>query len=444
MFHGFLRVPVQHRVLYIVIIWILILIAGLYKYLEPRQRALEPVVTAELFHNLGIDIKTKRIFKICNSPRDIPIGDEGILEPKQWVLKGLLILIRHGDRGPLQHIRNISSINCGTPDTELLNSYKNYLHNSTISGKALWVTPAAFHGFPLLPTHNRQCQLGQLTMQGVNQHLQLGHILKQSYINIWPKLTNLSHHEISVYSTRYHRTFQSALAFLYGLVSVDTLSKLVVQESQSMYFCFKDCGCQISEKYMKLVQKDVAYQLKSHPAISLLAETTGRSIFSSSAENTKFQEDPHAVKDALLTYVCHGSSLPCETPTNCVRRQNVVGIFAYTDWVSHQKWKNWDWKRLCLLRSYGLIRHIVSQMLGMISSSGPYVVLYSGHDHTIEHLSTALGLQNDPLLLRYAARIVFEVYHNTSETQGGASGLYFRLLTNGKDVTKQYYNNGTP
>lgn len=111
---------------------------------------------------------------------------------------------------------------------------------------------------------------------------------------------------------------------------------------------------------------------------------------------------------------------------------------------------------MCLLRSYGLIRHIVSQMLGMvfiwiinsrsrillnrilqISSSGPYVVLYSGHDHTIEHLSTALGLQNDPLLLRYAARIVFEVYHNTSETQGGASGLYFRLLTNGKDVTKQ-------
>lgn len=88
-------------------------------------------------------------------------------------------------------------------------------------------------------------------MRGVSQLLQLGHILKQNYITIWPKLTNLSHHEISVYSTRYRRTFQSALAFLYGLISHDTLTKLTIQESQSMYFCFKDCGCQISDKYTK-------------------------------------------------------------------------------------------------------------------------------------------------------------------------------------------------
>lgn len=78
MFLGFLRMPVQHKVLYIVIVWLLILIAGIYKYLEPRQRALEPVVTAELFHNLAVDIKTKRIFKICNPPQEIVSGDEGI------------------------------------------------------------------------------------------------------------------------------------------------------------------------------------------------------------------------------------------------------------------------------------------------------------------------------------------------------------------------------
>lgn len=55
--------------------------------------------------------------------------------------------------------------------------YKDYLHNQTLSGKVSWVGPGPFHGFPFLPTHSRQCHLGQLTMQGkkfpvsVNQNI---------------------------------------------------------------------------------------------------------------------------------------------------------------------------------------------------------------------------------------------------------------------------------
>lgn len=63
-------------------------------------------------------------------------------------------------------------------------------------------------------------------------------------------------------------------------------------------------------------------------------------------------------------------------------------------------------------------------------------MVYSGHDHTLEQLSAALGLKNDPFLLRYAARLIFEVYEENNQ-QGDAKGIYFRLLTNGKDVTKQ-------
>lgn len=48
----------------------------------------------------------------------------GIFDTKQWTMKGLLILIRHGDRGPLQHVRNISGVNCGTTENDLLHSYK--------------------------------------------------------------------------------------------------------------------------------------------------------------------------------------------------------------------------------------------------------------------------------------------------------------------------------
>lgn len=83
------------------------------------------------------------------------------------------------------------------------------------------------------------------------------------------------------------------------------------------------------------------------------------------------------------------------------------------------------------------MRHIVKQMMRMVSENGPSLVLYSGHDLTIEQLTTTLGLYNDPLLLRYGARVVFEVYQNSGEKHNGAKGAYVRLLVNGRDVTRQ-------
>lgn len=137
-----MHVP-QHKALhcYLVLsVWILLLIGGVYKFLEPKQKAAEPAVTSDLFVNLAIDVKTKKIFRLCNKPEDISVGDEGkiivvfvsfkyrkvvgIAEQHKWVLKGVLVLIRHGDRGPLQHVKNISFVNCGSSQNSLLNAYK--------------------------------------------------------------------------------------------------------------------------------------------------------------------------------------------------------------------------------------------------------------------------------------------------------------------------------
>lgn len=71
--------------------------------------------------------------------------------------------------------------------------------------------------------------------------------------------------------------------------------------------------------FFRNVKKSISHQLKSHPAVALLAESTGKSLFSAGAEQGALGGDPHAVRDALLTYVCHGSGLPCETPTNCIK-----------------------------------------------------------------------------------------------------------------------------
>lgn len=71
------------------------------------------------------------------------------------------------------------------------------------------------------------------------------------------------------------------------------------------------------------------------------------------------------------------------------------------------------------------MKHIVRQMLRAVSVGKPSLVLYSGHDHTLEQLAAALGLANNPLLLRYAARLIFEVYEDLGEERGN---VYFRLV----------------
>ncbi|KAH1026303.1 hypothetical protein HUJ05_010845 [Dendroctonus ponderosae] len=467
-------------------VWILLVIAGIYKFLDwsPKVIQTTPSPITETFEASGsAGRKSKRIFRLCNFPEDINEGDEvfhryvgsnvtlvdwilltvtlslnepieipnplatveviqssplttrRIRDSRKWILKGILILIRHGDRGPLQHVQKISTIDCGTEETQLIQSYKSYLYNLTINGKVQWTGPGPFHAFPLMPQSARQCQLGQLTMQGISQHLNLGQMLQKSYHKVWPRLLSLNPEEVLVYSTIYRRTFQSGLAFLFGLIPNETLTKVTIGESQSMSFCFNDCECPVTESLKKFVQSSELHQLKSHPAIETLAQTTGRLLISADAEQKALIKDPYVIRDALLTFVCHRSGLPCEKPGNCVRKQNVAGIIAYTDWINYQKWRNIHWQRLSLLKSYGHVRHIVQQMLHMVGSNGPNLVLYSGHDFTLLHLSTALGLINDPLLLRYASRLVFEVYQDNRNND--EKGTYFRLLSNGKDVTKQ-------
>lgn len=105
-------------------IWILILVLGAYKFLESKQAFLEPPFNHPVGPFLENNVKTKRIFQICNLPQEMVQGDEGILHKEQWGLKGVLMLIRHGDRGPLQHVKDISAVKCGNHLSTDLKLYK--------------------------------------------------------------------------------------------------------------------------------------------------------------------------------------------------------------------------------------------------------------------------------------------------------------------------------
>lgn len=80
-----MKVSSQHRALYcylILSVWIFLLVAGMYKYIgnEDSISALKhtnnDTPMRSFSKNLKPDIKTRRIFKMCNPPEDITIGNE--------------------------------------------------------------------------------------------------------------------------------------------------------------------------------------------------------------------------------------------------------------------------------------------------------------------------------------------------------------------------------
>lgn len=116
---------------------------------------------------------------------------------ENYTLVGAVVFLRHGDRGPLMHVRNISSVNCAgdllSPDITNGDwdagyaAYEAFLQNASLaaglggggggsdklSNNFLWQLLGPFHAFPLVPPSNGECGLGQLTPVGVTQLLRL-------------------------------------------------------------------------------------------------------------------------------------------------------------------------------------------------------------------------------------------------------------------------------
>lgn len=97
---------------------------GMYKYIGITNpgNSLNFLNTKQMYAALSPadeSLKLKRYKQYC-TPVDSLVrkDDGGLLEG--WKLQGVLLVIRHGDRGPMSHVKGISSINCGTENDSLL------------------------------------------------------------------------------------------------------------------------------------------------------------------------------------------------------------------------------------------------------------------------------------------------------------------------------------
>jgi 2-phosphoxylose phosphatase len=125
-------------------------------------------------------------------------------------------------------------------------------------------------------------------------------------------------------------------------------------------------------------------------------------------------------------------------PEGCVEHSHIMALMSYNNWQAAKEMRSRDMRTQGLLRAYGLLRHIVNFMLKIISGDKIKLVLYSGHDKTMQSVQAALGLNRlleDNPFIPYGSRLVFEVYKSDNKD----IEYYFRLLYNGVDVTNQIH-----
>ncbi|KAH8392566.1 hypothetical protein KR215_011716 [Drosophila sulfurigaster] len=521
------RFTTQHRTFYCYMflsLWIFLLIAGMYRYMGNAEHSGNlgngggsgvygpGTGSAPASSNTGGAASTadssasQRFAKYrerCAPLTQLTrLDDGGILEG--WKLQGVLLVIRHGDRGAMSHV-HAQGINCGVPvdGDSLVNRYRSFLHNSSSSASGsnhmYWNKVGPFHGFPLLPATERGCPLGQLTYKGIAQLLHVGDIMHQIYAHPLGLLlkptqaqrlsqlgttphTLLNSDEVVVFTTRYRRTFQSALALLFALLPADKWLALNVRESHSMAFCFGDCSCAQSVVLQRRLASLADRQLLRRPDVLAVMQWIGGTLLQHTPTEGGIT-NPFEVVDAMLTVLCHDANLPCrrrngsqtastqhaqelvdvinidqdETSSNllaaaaepaqqeaeampetgeaeaCVEPGHVDALMSFADELSLRSARHTYYKRSGLLRAYGMIRHIVGYMLKMISGDRTKFVLYSGHDCTLQYLTAALGIvTKQGQTIAYASRLAFEVYRSEAHTD-----YYFRVVYNGRDVTQQ-------
>ncbi|XP_050426551.1 2-phosphoxylose phosphatase 1 [Adelges cooleyi] len=425
----------KHRYLLCLIIWLCVWFPILYLKISDRpnleKRTVHvPKVIPSHKPKHANRINYKKMTKICNAPETIATGVEGTIGTpnNSLTLQGVLILIRHGDRGPLTHVRNIASVDCGVTLRSEHLEYTKFLQNLYFNQSLQFLGP--FHGYPLFTANN--CSISQLTPVGVSQMIKLGQVLRTPYSTLF----NISNSDdIIVYSTKYRRTFQSALAFLYSILpTADLLSKVTFRESDSYSYCFEHCACQNAQRLMKKIGLTASKRLKSHRIVVKLLKRMHNIVYTLP---NSVPVDPYVLRDSVLTYVCHGAPLPCHR-RDCLKLGDVQDLLGFIDWDLKQYSKHSSLRKFGLLKSYGFALNIAMNLLKMVSESKPKLVLYSGHDLTIQHLLLTLGIANhDTISPNYASRLIFEVYkNNTADTTYPGKDYFFRAIFNGKDVTR--------
>lgn len=362
----------------------------------------------------------------------------GVGEPGSR-LEAVILMMRHGDRGPMHPFRNLTSINCGYKNAENLD-FQEYLR---FASSHIQSRPArdAFRRFPIVPKGNF-CLSGQLTEVGTQQQFQTGRLFREVYINQNHLLRdNWGMEDVVVCSTMVERTYQSAISFLYGFLPKFDFAKLNIKVGLGSLFCYSQqlCHCPLIDKLNRAVEKDKAQYVTSHPAVQSLVEHINSIL---RVHNSHFSSptNPDDVFDKLLVYVCHHASLPCYNEHSCVTVEQLNNVISFLEWRGKQLAISHNVKVLSRLSIQGFLTDVLQRLLDIQHQRKKHrFIFYSAHDKTLMPLLVSFGVF-DGIRPPFSSRFVMELHSKPVSSVGKNEKeriYHLKIIYNGKDVTKK-------
>lgn len=426
-------------------------------------------VVQELKNNVHYGLPYIRSEEYCNKPT--PNGKidglEGVHPVPSMTLLGAVILIRHGDRLPISRPpvalhHPIKKKSCSLdhrthPSTPLL-----FPFISTISKYERSIRDSLnphLQAFSLLPN---TCSDISITQAGVVQMLNLGNFLGGRYM----KNGYGNNQEIMLSTSRFSRTYQCLLPFMFGFAK-DNFTEILsngIDSSSSIYFCDGDksdspsfhsnCTCPNAINIPNL-RRSLRYWNRTKLSIHHLYQLLQLEKCSTSTPEQP-AISPSRVWDWLVSdYYCSGLKLPC-FPTednmgmSCLNETIVSDLIHLVDENQKQMVTNSEYIKGASLVVYPLLTSINKKFHDIISNcknasengkmKDPYLWIISSHDVTMGPLFTALqkmSLRKVP----YASRLVFELWVDdflqSDSNKGNVIRPYIRILLNGEDISEQ-------
>ena len=350
------------------------------------------------------------------------------------------MFIRHGDRSSGHFIPGHlpADLNCNF-STWYTGSDDKIRHFASRMDSMM--PPSGFEQKILYPKRER-CASNTLTARGAQQHIQLGGHLQKAYMDQHSLIDKQNPYgqQLLIKATHYSRTFESAMALLYGFFPHLDVSKLNVDVAKNTVFCFPKLPYVTSCLCKRLKDTDDAINRKKDQtrieASTKLQDTISNILGKPIPDNTAIT----AIGDALTPGFCHSKPLPCRTKhsnqspniqneSTCVSLDLVGKIWKEINAQLKTHDDN-DYLLSAKLKLYPVLLEVATRIQSLQQLKfAPRFVLYSGHDVTITPLLLVMGLHNGKWP-PYASRFVIETIESEQ-----TNTFYLRFIYNGVDKT---------
>jgi len=330
------------------------------------------------------------------------------------VLQQLQILTRHGDRTPTGPLQPEVVWNCTLNWLQLAS---NDFDQSEYVPKRQYRKTYLANREVLLGN----CELGQLTEKGYQQHISLGSQIRELYINQYNFLeAQLNLDDIWVRSTDVPRTIQSVMGNFWGIYPPEPRpdGNITVIDIQTMDGEMDDMTpnpsiCpQLSNVYAAL-QNSSEWKNQTLKLAPLLDQL--QVIFNSTSLSSW-----GALWDNLGARTCHNKEVPAGI-TSAMLDQ----IYEAAAWIN---WFEWSDDESGRLGSGMLLQELQARLQQNVAGeTQPKFLFYSGHDSTVGPLMGSLGFFGG--WPPYASHVEIELWSDSARTQ-----FYVQVKYNGESI----------